>query len=355
MNRNFGKGRYLLSLTAVAILAAAFTMTVRIGVGQDLKELRPAETPVIVKAALISERQSQPARLEIERFPPTVLRAPSWSGLVTAVFVQPATLLQNGDLVLAIDDVNRFAWHSEVPFHRVLGQGTFGNDVARLQEMLKSLELSTEEPSGRMTASTLRAISVLAENIGLPRTTAAFDPSWIIWLPIPAWDIQMVSVVPGVPAPAPGSAIATGYPRVSSASVVKADDLPINVNVGWEVAVEGKSLPLGIDGSLTEAAIELLESLPALINDQSGQLSLEVVLQRSEEISVTVLPASSVRPDNNGGACVWVETGGASKFIPVHVTVIGAGRQVGTTLVQGLEEGTTVLVNSGRVLPDASC
>ncbi|MFZ4842081.1 hypothetical protein [Mycetocola saprophilus] len=143
-----------------------------------------------------------------------VLRAPAWSGLITAVRPQ-VTSIGPGDVVVTIDGIDRLAARTPGPFWRAIGpETTAGSDIGWLNTLLGDLGLA-RGTGNTFSASTARGITQLAKKIGAEGET--FDPSWVVHLAEPRITVGAPAFSVGQPAPAAGEALFAPRPRITAA------------------------------------------------------------------------------------------------------------------------------------------
>lgn len=91
-------------------------------------------------------------------------------GTVTAV--GPGGEVSNGDVLYAVDGVAVRVIAGSIPFHRPLGEGDSGPDVAQLQAALIAAGHTTEAPDGQWRSSTTAAMRAWQKAAGQPETGA---------------------------------------------------------------------------------------------------------------------------------------------------------------------------------------
>lgn len=91
-------------------------------------------------------------------------------GTVTAV--GPGGEVNNGDVLYAVDGVAVRVIAGPVPFHRSLGEGDSGPDVAQLQAALVAAGHSTETPDGQWRSATTAAMKAWQKAAGQAETGA---------------------------------------------------------------------------------------------------------------------------------------------------------------------------------------
>lgn len=262
------------------------------------------------------------------------LVAPEWSGLVQEVFVEAGDEIRSGQPVVRIDGVRRIALASDLPFSRMLSVGDRGVEAAALNSALAGLGLEASD-SDTVTWATLRGVRALAAMLEVPSAgeVAAFDPSWIIFLPDDATSVEKVALSVGSRAPSAGEVIVTAPLTIAAAYLVSADEIPSPQELQSEdpprtldpiVADAGESLtvgmtPLELDESRSRIASD---SLPALRNlATAGAPFLRGVLVSDIAADALRVPVSAIVSDTAGVTCVIVGTE-FSGTSPAHITHI---------------------------------
>lgn len=90
----------------------------------------------------------------------------------TVTVVGPGGEVRNGDVLYAVDGVTVRVIAGSVPFHRPLGEGDSGPDVAQLQAALVAAGHSTDTPDGQWRPATTAAMKAWQRAAGQPETGA---------------------------------------------------------------------------------------------------------------------------------------------------------------------------------------
>lgn len=290
----------------------------------------------------------------------TVL-APQWSGTVQEVNCTPGSTIESGAVVARVDNVQRIAFHSSIPFVRELRVGSKGDDVAQLHELLTTL--GVDNPGGESFAyETGIAVGELAQRLGLSNTVRAFDPSWVLYLAAPQVDVARCHLVVGAPVPAFGEPVVTSSPQITRAIIITsalvetlltdaqgaedsqddvnaassaADGDRVSIQQGDTLSVAGNEIE--VDTATGEVVAESLPQLAALL--QSLTPASAAALSKPAPPDSWVVPTEAVFAGSSGETCVVAQ--GRQNAVPVSI----AGYDTNGSLVVGdLEPGTRVLV-----------
>lgn len=289
-----------------------------------------------------------------------VLVAPAWSGLVTEVMVHDGVVVVEGQPVMSVDGVVRFAGATPRPFHRELPAGAVGADVGQLQQLLIRLGLITDEvQADRMDRPTVMAVRALAALLGVPEPArSVFDPGWMVWMPsgTPV-NVGSFETAAGVVAPPAGTTLAVAAPALVGATV-RIDQVGDAVPFGEVVlrTSDGRSAEVEVDpdsGAVADpATVSELVSPPG--DDEPVLVALS---PRSPSAGVSFPGAAFVR-DELGGGCVWYRGELADPWdaysFTTHENVAGNVVIESSEAIDALV-GTEVLLNADEVLPSDRC
>lgn len=337
----------------VVVLVSAIWAIVPIGTAayllhqSSLVEL-PSEQQVWEPIRPAPSSVEEQSGLALTWSPPADIIAPAWSGIVQSVGIETGGALDSGVTVAKIGGIQRLAYASAEPFSRSLSVDDRGTDVADLNRLLASRELN-HAGGDYFTWETRLGVQKLAESLGAGRNVTTFDPSWVIYLSAPV-SIETVDLVVGAPAPTEGTVIATGYPRLSAATLTTfsaAKDL-----LSDEQAATPEAVPLPDDAALVLDDQELVlaadrasvapESLPAVEAVVSQGARAIVVKTRIPGVEGWSVPSVAVYVDAAGSSCVLVRTDGDTRA--VLVTLASTGDQ--TAIVSGaLSPGDDIATN----------
>lgn len=311
--------------------------------------------PLVVAASSREVRDLQRVNLTLRWDPGAVIRAPSWSGTVTAVYVHPGTEVELGSRVLRIDGVDRVAFPSQSPFYRPLEQGNRGWDVAMLHELLRAMGFIDSVPSDSELLSFATALAVEAYNeyLGIPGSRL-FDPTTVIWLPFAPFPLASLDAELGALAPSPGNAIGLGPAKLISATLqAQHSEERISLQPGVSYVLVKRNVRLAFDRESVSLPAESLAMLAETVDPLAEQT--DAVIEREAPLEVVSVPSTAIVANGKGELCAWVmdATSGVS-FRPVDVTL--AGGQAGVTNVAaGLRVEDDVLANPSDVLDEWEC
>ncbi|MCU1441312.1 MAG: hypothetical protein JWP85_2309 [Rhodoglobus sp.] len=343
-------GRLLRALTlagAALWLAAPLALVVVLTVQSRTVELTPAR-PVWATVEANAGQVTEPIDVVLEWQAVSPVVAPAWSGTVQSVGVTAGSTLSSGQPVAVIDGVTRVGYHSQQPFYRPLTQGDGGQDAAALNTLLAQAGFDSGE-GDRVTRSTLAGVRSFAAVLGVPNADelAAFDPSWLVYLPAPVVDVSTVNLVVGAPAPPAGTVIAELDDRLAAARLAASggDDETerpaLAAGEGQQLTVAGVELPLADD---RENVADLV-ALRQLVADEAATVSGQ--LSRPAGDREWVVPAAAVVAGADGVTCVV--SGTPDRLHSVGVVVVGG--QLGRAIVTGdLTAGDRVSVKPAAEL-----
>jgi hypothetical protein len=294
---------------------------------------------------------ARPAAVQLSWTTERGLVAPNWTGTVTAVSVAPGDTIQEGAVVAEIDGVDRIAAETASPFYRPLAQGSQGDDVQDLNNLLSRLGL--RHGGGKAwTTSTSDGVAALQRRLGLqPPSPAQFDPAWVVWLPRNSLTAGSVELSLGGPAPGPGTQFLTPAAVLSDGLLVEQDTSSLTLDSGdaWRFTTEtGVNLPVVVDSS----GVGRVADLPALNAAVStGTESVNGQVAYSQPVTATAVPVPAVVTAKGGDTCLWLapRTGDLQ---PWPVTVID-GDVSATYVSETPPAGVKVLVNPAATMPDA--
>lgn len=248
---------------------------------------------------------------------PADIIAPAWSGVVQTIGFKPGQQLVSGATVAKIGGIERIAFTSPEPFIRALSVDDKGADVVQLNQLLASRGFD-HGPDDYFNWETRIGVMQLAKSLGAGKNITAFDPAWVVYLASPV-SIEKIDLVVGAPAPSEGTAIATGFPTLSSANLTTfaaaksllADDKSTAVPPSLDVSADSKVLLGDQELVLTEdrsaIAADSLPAVEAMVGRGSRATVVKTVSPGIEGWSV---PSVSVYIDSKGASCVLVKTKG---------------------------------------------
>ncbi len=338
---------FSLLLILSLLVPAGLLVWLRVGSDDHIESLDP--TPILVweETSTFAATRRQPATITLQWSIPLRIKAPSWSGMVTDVYLVRGSLLSSGSPVLQIDGVKRIAWETPSPFWRSLSFGTKGEDVLWLEQNLKAMGMFESEPDQSFNRATEGAVRNLASSIGA-ENSAVFDPSWIVWLPERAIEIDIIFIEPGMSAPYVGSPIVETSRTLAENEVKDFDGKLLSLPGEWVFTIPGIDQEFRLlDGKLSE---EARNALGPLLDD--GQASVDGVIQLAQAEESLVIPASSVVTSSEGDLCVYVSESGT----PVRRSVsISAAPEPLVIVHEGLVLGEEVLANPTAFPETSEC
>ena len=283
---------------------------------------------------------------------PVAVVAPTWSGLVREVSVQNGAMLKSGDAVARIDGALRLAWHSATPFYRMLMIGSSGDDVASLNQLLRSRGLPAGD-ADVFTRDTRRGVSQLGADLGVGNNAGVFDPALIVYLPAAEVQVADVDLKVGLPAPSAGTTILSAAPTLASGTLTPAGSSGGDGVVPALIAANDESLVVGeqeleLSDQRDELSPAALAALTPVV--EAGQASLAAVLRRSLPDESVRLPTAAVHTAPDGSMCIAVQSETGYTIVAVS-NLAGVG---GETVVTGhVSPGDLVAI--GLLVQGAPC
>jgi peptidoglycan hydrolase-like protein with peptidoglycan-binding domain len=265
------------------------------------------------------------------------------AGTVTHLPLAAGDVLENGSVVVVVDDAPIVAYASDAPLWRDLDTGARGQDVARLQRFLRELGLYRGGDDGRFEAATARAVRAFNTQHGKPDQGSAFTVSSVAWIGPSPVHVATVEVAAGSTV-APGSVVVRGPRRPTSIAVTEPTG-GIPAGSDYELVVNGLAAPY-VPGSGAITDPQAVAAIAASLGT-TGEGAGQVTSTGGE--SVLRVPASAIVVDPSGASCVFEDVDGD----PVAVTVLG-GTLASAELAPEAAL-TRVLANPLRVLEDPTC
>lgn len=261
------------------------------------------------------------------------LVAPAWSGIVQNALIGAGSSVADGTPIATVDGITRTAWLSSGAFYRVLAPGDVGVDVGWLKEGLKSRGYRVSS-GDRFDGVTLAAVRQFARNIGVSgaASTAAFDPSWVLYLPAPIGGVSTVGLVAGAPASPAGTVIASGTPVLAEAAVVaaasgSADSNPSSTQTESDAVYFSR---------VSTSAIQLVES--DQLTYVGAKLQVDHQTSRIEETSLAAL-ARAITPGTPSVPAVVSHAAAKNEFL-VPAAAVVSGNQIVVCVRQGTRTRT---------------
>ncbi len=285
--------------------------------------LTPSAQPVWVPASVANESVSSPIDIALTWSTTEPLRAPSWSGVLQAVFVAPGDVVADGSKIARVDGVVRVAVQTPEPFYRPISFGLRGADVSSLNNYLTRAGYA--DVTGEVaTWGTSQGIAALANALGADGATT-FDPGWFIYLPAEKFTVATVAVSAGTAASSLGTPLAEATPTLTSATVVpfgsiqNSDTAQGEPEAGLDpIEVKRLASAVPVDQVLTFGADELLlaDDRTTVSADSLAQIAgsaraasniVQGNLVRQSEPGDLLVPSAAVFAGSGGEVCVLVE------------------------------------------------
>jgi len=359
--------RILVGMLVLAALAAgAWLWSDRAEIEAEFAE--PALAVRAGRPTAVPQSESASGTIRAESGTPTVVKAPSWNGLVTAVHVAAGDTVSDGTPVVSLDGIVRKLAVTEAPFHRFLTANDSGDDVVALHDLLHRWGHLAEIPSrpGLFQSRTRTAVRSLAAEIGADSRTRSFDPAWLVWAPDAAeLAVATVSLEVGAAAPQHSEIILESTFGITAYSLeTEKNGRPFPLEGSWllQVNVEGlASIEMtATDNQISEQDLAELLSTAA----QAGAIELEPQGRYSFTFSgestgrreVLSVPATSLRASADAATlCVFVRS---STDEPWSAVVVQPeefpGSNIAIADMPELAE-QEVLFNPSEVLEDPYC
>jgi hypothetical protein len=342
----------------VGILGPVVALVAVVAFAPDsLPSVTPPATTVTMPVQLTQDNKAQAVQASLTWRRGPSLRAPSWSGLITAVDIRPGKRIVSGTPIVTINGIKRIALASPQPFYRPIGQGATGSDVAALRTALSRLGIGPVG-SGVTYDSDLRdAIQRLnGELAGIPasRASGVFDPSWVIYLPKATVTAASVDVQLGTAPPAPGQIIVTSPRKLMPFRLSASSSQGVGVSLpstssGYVLVLRnGAVIPVAAGFTISEP--KTLARVASAIG--TGSSSLTGVVRLTSPGSLSTVPSTAVVSDASGRYCVFVAYGKRLKAFVVSP----AGGLPGVTDVTGLPKSIqSVVADPDQVAAGRSC
>ncbi len=304
--------------------------------------------PIVTEAGLRSVDTRAAATLELSWTVGPTLKSPGLDGRVTRIAVEAGDTIISGDVILAVDGIDRIALVTPEPMVRTLDRGAKGPDVEWLQDYLTEAGFFSENITGTYGYRTDRAVKAWRTSLGDPDPSGVFLPQLVLWLPGEPFAVDAVLVAVDDVAPGVGSPVVTSPSSLSTAVV--------GVREGQTVPVSGDLVFASSEGDAIALSGELvvvdLGSVAALLAVSAEVESVDGFVRATSSTEVATVPTSAVIADGTGGVCVWKSDGDGFAAVPVELARATAGVAfVGT----GVQPGDKVLVNPVEILDVWAC
>lgn len=275
------------------------------------------------------------------------LFAPAWAGIVGSI--TDADVFESGDRFAVIDGIARLVFATEQPFFRSLALGDAGKDVEALHDLLRTRGLlQTNAADGVVTATTMDAVTALARELGVATPIQAFDPAWIVWLPVDPYPLAGIEMQAGQLAPSAGTTIATAPPNLADVAIQPLDGVPLDLTAtdSYVLAVREVEFDLHAGPSLDRAALERLSALIGVADE-----TVEGSIHRAQPRLVWTVPTAAVSSGPEGELCVWVDEGTDYAAMPISLV----SSQAGVSYLEPRGTNVRLLTNPAEVLDEPSC
>lgn len=273
------------------------------------------------------------------------------SGTVTATTIDAGGIVQEGDVLYRLDERPVVIMKGETPAYRDLSQGSKGNDVAQLQEALRSLGYFSMKADGNFGASTTNAVKRWQKDLGLESSGQVLLGDIVFSPSIPTRVILGENVTPGQRLSEGDKTVETVSEipsfrlEVDGNSTVPAADTPVTViyeNHEWQGMI-GSMVPPQGNESRTIVEITSIDEQPLCqdacselpLNPAPGQITARVV--QIPKTTGTTVPVSSLGQSPTGEYYVQDLKG---QRIAVDVVVTYGSRAI----VTGVEVGQVIRV-----------
>ncbi len=333
---------------ALWVIPSVSLIMLRVAVDDSLSELDPDRLPVLVQPSARSDDSESAATAKLTWRPPVEVPAPHWSGTVTGVYVEPGARVKEGHTVVSIDSISRVAVATASPFVRRLARRSTGEDVEELQRLLQAWGWYDDSIDGSYGPGTASAVSQWAKSLGIDKPDGSFDPAWTVWLPHNDFEVDLVGVRVGFPAPQVGSAVISSPQVLTSANLASADGgRELRLTEDWVLFVRETQINIE-SGQLGPRALVELAAV-TLPEDQE----VAGLIRRAVPLDTLDIPVSAVMVGREGVNCVWVASG-VDSYLPREVS-LGEGRTGLVVVTAGLSIEDQLLVNPAEILEDPSC
>ncbi len=336
----------LLASVLLLLVPSVVLFWARFGVDEHLNDVHIRPDPVVMYAELREDWGQMPVVLDVRWGQAEAIAAPPWSGTITKVVVAPGDTVRSGDVLVEIDGIARIAAATPQPFLRRIARGDTGADVEVLQELLGHLRMFEGEADGTYGSMSIVAVKTWATELGVTEPDGAFDPAWVVWLPVMEFRVENVEARMGFPAPSPGTPLLIAPQPISEIRLQDPEGQPLSLSGEWVLLFAGTEIPL-IEGAVGRDAFLILMS-----QLEPGSDAASAAVRRAVPLKVLELPATAVVSNEFGKTCVWVP--GNRGFDPREVT-LGTGQTSRVNVLEGVNSGDQVLINPADVLEDTTC
>jgi hypothetical protein len=354
------RGRSLLGpfVLLVGIIGPVAGLVAVVAFAPDsLPSVDPPAATVNMPVQLTPDSKAQAVQASLNWRTGPSLRAPNWSGLVTAVNISRGKRITSGTPIVTINGIERIALASPQPFFRQIGPGITGSDVEALRTALSRLEMGPAGSGATYDAdlqSAIKRLDAKLSGISAAKASGVFDPSWVIYLPSTSVTAASVDLQLGTTPPAPGQLIVTSpralKPFRLSASTSQGVPIPLPSSSTGYVLALGNGTVIPIARGFTVSAPKTLAKVASAVG--VGSASLTGMVRLTSPDSLSTVPSTAVVSDASGRYCVFVVEGKKLKAFVVNP----AGGLPGVTKVTGLPKSIqSVVANPYQVAAGRSC
>ena len=294
----------------------------------------PANTASVTKQTLVDARTLDG---ELGYGPATSLLN-RLSGTVTGLPEQ-GRVVNRGDALYRIDDTPVLLLFGSLPVYRDLSTGDTGADVTQLEENLAALGYTGFTVDDSFTSGTATAVRAWQKALGLEQT-GRVELGRVVFLPAA---VRVASVEANLGAPAtPGLIVlhTSGTTHVVSVSTEMTDQallrkdsaavivlpdgekVPATVTGAWTVIEAGE----GANSSPTTKVEAVLTPTDESTVDGLGQVSVHVLITRSERPNVLTVPVAALVVLREGGYGVELVEGDSTRYVAVKTGLFANGR-----------------------------
>ena len=269
------------------------------------------------------------------------------AGTITAL-ISPATIIANGDVLFAVDNVPTVALHGETPAWRTMTIDSEGHDVTQLETALRDLGYDTAGTltvDGVYTDYTAELVTQWQADLGVEET-GTLEYGSIVFVG-PDTQVGTVTAVLGEPVPAAGVLQVHGANRITRleidvrdvSSMAVGDTLQAQLPYGAMLDIVVTDLTPFETGVWLASGDPLELPAGAILADE---VPVEVSWTVSSGEQVVVVPAAAIKRLDSGQYVVEVQNGSPSEtaFVPIEI-----GQQSGSQVevVSPLEVGTVIV------------
>jgi hypothetical protein len=345
-------------LLLAALLGPVAALVVAVSVVPDgLAPVTPPPKVLTLPVSVTTDSESQAVEATLHWGGSVSLLAPTLEGIVTAVDVAPGSLVTSGTPLFVVDGVTVIALRSPEPFYEPIGPGSEGPEVVMLRHALYELGIHPTGTGDRfdpeLEAAIGRLYARLDPGVALPRNLA-FNPSWVVWLPVASLHVASVAVTVGESPPAPGAVAVSSTKQLEPFSLTTSavggvpETLPAS-SAGFALTLSaGPTVPVG--PGFRVSAPGALATVAKVLG--SGATSLTGTIALVHPRRYTTVVTSAVVADAAGQLCVFTVSSGQLRPILVDTHGGPPGEVAVTGLPPSVQE---VVANPAQVARGRSC